>query len=183
MKYLVTIFSLVTLMLALAGGAQANGYSITLDKPVGEYIANLDHDAVGGIFVGTPVQFAFQLFTKDRSQSLNVDDVWVTITPAGTSANYTPPVLDVGIVGSPSSIVPPGLAFAFPSGGSYDMKIRFDKAGKTLAEATFPLTVKGAEEKTVSIERTRLLSFFLLGALSVLVVFALVWMFRKEPTQ
>ncbi|MDP3772245.1 MAG: hypothetical protein Q8Q94_02635 [bacterium] len=162
------------------GDVLANGFGIQLDKPAGEYIANVDYDATGGIFLGTPVQFAFQLFTKDRSTALAVDDVWVTITSTGTNANYMPPVLDVGIVGSDSAIVPPGMTFAFPYGGLYNMKVRFDKDGKTLAEATFPLTVGGAEEKTADAAQNRIINLFLLGAVVVVMVIVIISFFRGE---
>lgn len=180
MKYLIALFSLIVLALVLAGGARANGFGIALDQPAGEYIANVDYDA-NGLFLGAPVQFAFQLFTKDRSETVEIDDVWVTIIPTGAqNANYMPPFLDVGIIVPQSSIVPPGMTFTFPYGGSYDLKVRFDKGGTALAEASFPLTVGGAEEKTVAAAQNRLINLLLLGATITVMVLEVLFFFRGE---
>ncbi len=120
----------------------ANGFGITLDKAVGDYVANVDYDAVNGIAPGYPVQFAIQLFNKDRSQPIDFSDVWVTITPSDSSnAGYVPPIFDGGLIGS--TFPPTGMTLIFQKSGSYEMKLRYDKDQKTLVETSFPLKVEG----------------------------------------
>lgn len=125
-----------------AYGAHAHGFGVTLDRAVGDYIVNVDYDAVTGIYAGSPVQFAFELFNKDRSQQIEFSNVWVSITLAGKNT-FARPVFDGGIVGS--TFPPSSIIFAFPSAGSYTLTLRYEKADKTLAEATFPLDVLPGE--------------------------------------
>jgi len=160
------------------GMARANGFGVTLDKVVGDYTANVDYDAVAGIFAGEPVQFAFQLFNKNRSELIDFTDVWVTVAPTGTGTGYMPPIFEGGITGLNSGFVPSGMMFVFQNGGSYDLKLRFDKDNKTLAEVTFPLTVVGAGEKTVVVERNKLWSYFFFGAVSAFALVICGWFFK-----
>lgn len=175
-KYLtlaIVIFSMVFLSVS---PAQANGFGITVDKVVGDYTVNMDYDAIIGIFANDPVQFAFQLFNKNRTQPVSFTDVWVTITPTSKEKNYTPPLFDGGLIGS-LDLIPAGMTLAFPKSGSYDLNIRFDKDNKTLAEATFPLKVGDTEGTAFSVtaEGLPFSKNFLTGALGVLGLEALLY--------
>lgn len=143
-RYMKYIFFIGYILFCAIGinGVHANGFGVTLDQTVGDYIANIDYDAVTGIFAGSSAQFAFQLFNKDRSQQIEFSDVWVSITSASKSG-FARPVFDGGIVGS--SFPPSSIAFAFPTAGSYTLTLRYEKGDKTLAEATFPLDVLPSE--------------------------------------
>ncbi len=162
------VLNLVSLFLLSGNLAQANGFGMQLDKVVGEHTVNVDYDATNGIYTGAPVQFAFQLFNKERTQQMDFDDVWVTITNAGSDASYIPPVFDGGIVGHSASLIPSGMTFVFPKGGSYDLKLRFDKGEKSIAEATFSLTVSGGGSS--SSEGSIFSKNFFVGGLSALVL-------------
>lgn len=181
MKYLIIIAMAASAF--SVGAARANGFGVTLDQPAGDYIANVDYDAVGGIFAGDPVQFAFQLFTKDRSKQLDFADVWVSIVQSGNSVVYTPPAFDGGIVGS--TFPPSGMTFIFPKGGSYDLKLRYEKGGKTLAEASFPLTVANAD-KSIAVDSSgfHFSRDFLKGGSTVLIIVLgiefVAWMIPKR---
>lgn len=155
------------IFLLCANVALANGFGMVLDKQVGEYTVNVDYDALAGIFANEPVQFAFQLFNKDRTRPVDFNDVWVTITPSGTGSNYTPPVFSSGI--ATPHFAPAGMTFAFPKGGTYDLGVRFEKDEKVLAEATFPLT---ATEYSKGFKLTR---DVLVGAVSGLALGSFLW--------
>lgn len=141
MKYIFFV-SCVLLYAVVINSAHAHGFGVTLDQVVGDYIANIDYDAVTGIYAGSPAQFAFELFNKDRSQQIEFSNVWVSITLAGKNT-FVRPVFDGGIVGS--TFPPSSIVFAFPTAGSYTLTLRYEKGDKTLAEATFPLDVLPGE--------------------------------------
>ena len=178
MKYLSLL--IITIILH-TGTARANGFGMTLDQPVGDYVANVDYDAVAGIFAGDPVQFAFQLFSKDRSKQLDFADVWVSIVPSGGA--YAAPAFDGGIVGA--TFPPSGMTFIFPKDGSYDLKLRYEKDGKTLAEASFPLTVQNADQ-SIALDSSgfHFSHDFLKGGSTVLIIVLglelLAWMLPKR---
>lgn len=159
-----------------AYGVHANGFGVTLDQAVGNYIANIDYDAVTGIYAGSPTQFAFQLFNKDRSQQIEFNDVWVSITSASKSA-FARPVFDGGIVGS--SFPPSSIAFAFPTAGSYTLTLRYEKGDKTLAEATFPLDVLPSEGSAGQGGFFQLSSDVFKGGLAVLALWLIIGLVRR----
>ncbi len=164
--------------------AKANGFGITLDKSVGDYIVNVDYDAVSGIYSGDPVQFAFQLFNKDRSDQPDFADVWVSITPSGKGAVFPQPVFDGGLVGS---VFPPsGMTFVFPYPGSYKLDLRYEKGDKTIAEASFPLEVQaGSQSVSGQSGFFHITNDFLKGLTSAMLVVMLfivgrVWLKKKN---
>ena len=176
MKYFIVIG--LGIIFLYTGIAHANGFGVTLDKVVGDYTTNVDYDAIDGIYSGYPVQFAFQLFNRDRTQPVAFSDVWVTITQIGANT-YTPPVFDAGIVGS--SLISPGMTFMFAKSGSYDMKIRFETGDKSIAEATFSLTVTDGGKSSAT---GRFSSDFFRGGLSTLIIILaiefLAWLLVKR---
>ena len=180
MKYYIACF--VIIVSAYAAAVHANGFGVTLDQVVGDYTANVDYDAIGGIFTGTPVQFAFQLFNKDRSQPIDFSDVWVSITPKGAAnSGFMLPIFDGGIVGS--GFPPSGMTFTFLAGGSYELRLRYDKGVKTLAEATFPLTVGtgGGKNLTTNGASTGgLMKGIIIGVFSMLFIGLAVWFLRRK---
>ncbi len=173
------IISFLTVFLAYSGSALANGFGLTLDQPAGDYIANVDYDAVNGIFTGAPVQFAFQLFNKDRSKTINFTEAWVTVAPSGVDTSYVPPVFDGGLTGSNSGFIPSGMTFTFPKSGDYDMNIRYDQDGKTLAEAKFKLTVTGGGGQSAG-TTSGYLPGAILGIIGTLIVIGAIFMFRRK---
>ncbi len=168
MKLTYLKFVLPILLLSAAGWVQANGFGITVDKVVGEYTTNTDYDAVNGIFAGEPVQFVYQLFNKDRTAPVDFDDAWITISVAGNDDGYTPPVFDGGLTTSGPNLLPAGMTFVFPSGGSFTMQVRYEKEGKLIVESSFPLSVKGVEAKNAFGATGRDQGFLFIGALAAL---------------
>lgn len=178
MKYLILIIAFISL--TYTSIVFANGFGVTLDKVVGDYTANVDYDALSGIFTGQPVQFAFQLFNKNRSQAVDFTNIWVNITPMETNKDngYTPPIFDGGIIRPGFS--PAGMAFTFLAAGTYDLKLRFDNGDKTLAEATFPLTVEGGEGKTLVVNSNSTRNFLEGGLIGLILGPIAVWFFKRE---
>lgn len=141
-KYLLTILVLVIGFTAFT--TYGNGFGIKLDQAVGEYIVNVDADTYNFVS-GEPVNFVFMLWNQDRTERLEFDNAWVSITPAGSFGN-----IFGGFLGEPDF----GgfrLTTVFPKAGNYTMVVRYGKMGEkftdTIAEATFPITVtKGSGE-------------------------------------
>lgn len=139
--FLGTIILVVSLFAFHANG---NGFGIKLDQAVGDYIVNVDADAYSFVS-GEPVNFVFQLWNKDRTERLEFDNAWVSITPVGTFGN-----IFGGFLGEPDF----GgfrLTTMFPKAGNYTMVVRMGKMGEkfteTIAEGVFPITVeKGPNE-------------------------------------
>jgi len=145
MKYLIVAFFVFVSLFSLA---RAHGTGLTFDKTVGEYNIDIDADAEE-LVAGQPIRFDFKLWDKDRTQQIDSDSAWVRITQDGNSQS-----LFAGQIGKPG-FGSMGMSYAFSKPGSYELSVRFQKKGKDmldqeLAEASFPLTIEGAqEEKTV----------------------------------
>lgn len=175
MKY--WLFIVISIFfIARVYGVKANGFGMTFDKVVGDYTVNVDYDASTGIYSGSPVQFAFQLFNKDRSKQLEFNDVWVSIIPVD-KGQFTQPVFAGSIAGS--TFPPSGVTFVFPSAGSYTLSLSYEKDNKTIAEATFPLDVQAGD---IAVGQKSFFSFssdVFKGALGVLALWLLVWIVRR----
>ena len=168
-SYIYISFFIVALVFLFVQHAQANGFGVTLDQQVGDYVVNVDYDAIAGIYSGDAVQFAFQLFNKDRSQQLDFGDVWVSITPEKKGQIFSQPVFDGGLVGS--TFPPSGMMFVFPFAGSYTLNLRYEKDNKAIAEASFPLDVRaGSKGVDTGGSFFRLTNDFFKGAVAVLIV-------------
>ncbi|HUO50151.1 MAG TPA: hypothetical protein VMU25_01090 [Candidatus Paceibacterota bacterium] len=134
MKYFVAVI----ISIVLTGGiAYADGFAQTLDKPVGNYIANVDYDSfTPEISAGNSTSFSYQLWNKDRSKTVTFHDVSVNIfqkdDPNDTVFSGTLNA-DFGQA---------GMRFTFQNAGSYMIDVRFhDSNYATLAEASFPLEI------------------------------------------
>lgn len=170
MKY---IF-LTIILLAITSVAYANGFGQTLDKAIGDYITNVDYDSfVSEIDPLTPVRFNFQLWNKERTEPVEFGDVWVRIAPQNGFG-----VLFAGTLGQPD-FGPAGFSYLFQKGGAYELTARFSNKDKTLAEATFSLTVTGEESAARQHNWTNL-GLAVLGG--VVIGFALCFLFKKWKT-
>lgn len=152
----------------------ANGFGQTLDKAVGDYIANVDYDSfVSEIDPLAAVRFNFQLWNKNRTEPVEFSDVWVRIAPQNGFG-----ILFAGTLGQPD-FGPAGFSFLFQKGGAYEITARFENKDKTLVEASFPLTVTGEE----SIVRQHNWTNLGLAVFSGIIVgLALAFLFRKWIT-
>ena len=137
MKYVIAIPILS--MFFFGSIAYADGYAQTLDKAVGNYIANVDYDSfTPEIYVQTPTSFSFQLWNKDRTETVPFDDVSVNI--------FEQNVQDSIFSGTLSDVFgQSGMKYVFEHPGTYTMQVRFhNEKYETLADASFPLTVDAA---------------------------------------
>ncbi len=175
MKYLFFV-GITILFIAGVCDVKANGFGMTFDKVVGDYTVNVDYDASTGIYSGSPVQFAFQLFNKDRSQQLEFNNVWVSIIPAD-KGQFAQPVFAGSIAGS--TFPPSGVTFVFPSAGSYTLSLSYEKNNKAIAEATFPLEVQAGDTSTGQKGFFSFSSDVFKGALGVLALWLFVWIARR----
>lgn len=134
MKYL--LVSIIGVVL-LGGVAYADGFAQTLDKPVGNYIANVDYDSyTPEISAGNATSYSFQLWNKDRTKTVSFSDVSVNIFQKD---NPSDTVFSGTLSGDFGQA---GMRLTFQDEGSYTMDVRFHDANyATLAEASFPLEV------------------------------------------
>ncbi len=135
MRYIIIVPILSALFICSI--AYADGYAQKLDQPVGDYIANVDYDSSFPVVDPlTPTRFSFQLWNKDRTETVAFNDVYVEIIPQDGSD-----VIFAGGLNHPA-YGDTGFRYIFQKGGAYKLYVRFeDKDLTTLAEATFPLSV------------------------------------------
>lgn len=159
-----------------AYNVHAHGSGITLVQIVGDYVVSVDYDVARGILTGSPIQFAFELFNKDRSQEVEFSDVWVVIAPVDGN-EFARPILSGGIKGS--TFPPSGMAFTFPSPGSYTLTLRYKKGDETLAETSFPLDVLPSEDTVGKGGFFRLTNDVFKGGFLVMVLWLIAEIGRK----
>jgi hypothetical protein len=121
----------------LSGIAYADGFAQTLDKPVGDYIANVDYDSYSPeMSAQNSTSFSFQLWNKDRSKTVSYNDVSINIFQKD---NPRRTVFSGTLSGSFGQA---GMRITFQNEGAYIMDVRFHDANyATIAEASFPLEV------------------------------------------
>ncbi len=133
-KYILTIL----ILFAVVPVAYANGFGIKLDQPVGNYIVNVDADTYS-LASGDPINFSFMLWNKDRTEQVDFDNVWVSITPEGMFYDTFDGLLGKEDFGGFL------MTYVFPSPGKYTLSVRYGKNKAdgitTIAEASFPITV------------------------------------------
>ena len=117
----------------------AHGLGQSLEKEVNGYIIDVGYDAIDVIETGAPIRFDFNLLTKDRASTGGFTHVWVKISPNDTGLSFA------GFLHRPEFLLT-GMSYTFQNAGQYELTVRFlDNEDKNLAEATFPLEVKGKD--------------------------------------
>jgi hypothetical protein len=171
MKYL----AIVVMSILFTGGiVYADGFAQTLDKSVGNYIANVDYDSLSGeIFAGNSTSFSFQLWNKSRTKTVAFNDVSVNIFQSDNPYH----TIFSGTLSA--SFGQTGMRFAFQNEGTYTMDIRFHDANyATIADASFPLEV-APDGNTYGISA---LWFLLAVALGFGAGIAIMTLLRQEKT-
>ena len=105
-------------------------------KAVGDQIIDIGTDQTTTPQPGKPIQFDFNLLKSDtREPVLSITNVTVDIEHNGKT-----------MVNSDLIMEPPLtlLVYTFPEGGDYTLKTTFYDKDRTLATASFPITIAGS---------------------------------------
>lgn len=130
-------FMALTLFLLLPAFALSHGTGSTLEKQVGDVLVDIGYDAAE-LSAGTPVRFDFALTSGDTEpEDVPFRSIWVRIVRENTT------ILATGI--HASALGRPTLLYAFPEKGSYELVVRYEGEEKSVAEASFPLSVAPGE--------------------------------------
>ncbi len=127
--------------------ADGHGLGISLEQISGEYLIDVDAD-VTKFISDEPINFSFIFWNKERTEKRDVDNVWVSIAPAGIFKNIFGALLAEPDVGGFR------LTTIFPKAGKYTMVIRLGKEGKQfdeeIAEATFEIDVENNPNEEIA---------------------------------
>lgn len=127
---------IVALSFAVLSLAEGHGLGQSLEKEVGDYIIDVGYDAIDKIEVGEATRFDFNLWNQSKTDIADFDHVWVRIAPKDEGLSFA------GFLYRPEFLLT-GMSYTFEKSGEYELTVRFvDKEDKTLAEATFPLTIE-----------------------------------------
>ncbi len=166
-KFLIGIIFFV-----FASIVHAHAVGQSLEKKVGNYVVDIGYDSLDpNIVAGEPVRFDFLLWNEDRTEVPEFTDVWVRLAP------NTPGVTFAGDIFQPQ-YGPTGINYVFPHGGNYELVVRFQKKGDTLAEAAFPLVVTKGGNERFSKNSMRDLAFAFVGGISI--GFVILLFFKKK---
>lgn len=110
--------------------AHPNGTS--WEQVFNQYKVDVGYDP-SSFVVGEPVRLDFNVTREQGGQDVDFADVWVRVIQDGTT------VFATGV--HKPSIGRAGMTFTFPAAGAYSLDVRFEKAGESIVDATFPMTV------------------------------------------
>ena len=128
---------IILIAFAATSVARANGLGgQRLEKVIGSQIVDIGTDQKSAPQAGLPIQFDFNLLKSDSRDNIPYTDVVVFITENGKT------MLDTDIAMAQSG--PTLLTYNFSEGGNYNMEVSIYDKTKTLADASFPLTIEGA---------------------------------------
>ncbi len=113
----------------------AHGTGQSFEKPVGDYLVDIGIDAVTS-YAGEQIRLDFNLWNKEKTESIDFSDVWVRIAPKDGFG-----IVFAGYLDRPEFGLT-GMTFTFPKGGDYQLTVRFNKDGEKIAEdVSFDTTV------------------------------------------
>jgi hypothetical protein len=136
MKRIIPIF----IAFVIAGPAFANGLGgERLEKVVGDQIVDIGTDQTATPIAGEPIQFDFNLIKSDTREPITNSNVTVDIEHNGKT------MVNSDIIMEPPLTL---LVYTFPEGGSYTLKTTFYDKDRTLATASFPLSISGSTVTT-----------------------------------
>lgn len=158
-KYLtISLVLLAVILLPQIVGAHADGKSFEAKDEAGNSI-----DIGYSELPSTGESTTFDFSARDAEKNaISFDQIWVRVSK--DSATYVATGLAKAPIGKTV------LTYRFPEAGSYDMEVRFERAGVSVAEHTFVLTASTSDEQAapVRVSFGVLLSIaaaFLLGSL------------------
>lgn len=134
-------------MVLIAASIGAHGLGETLSKNVAGYQIDIDYDTLI-LEAGLPTNFGFRLWKgeEESGEEAPFTTVWVRIDRQSGGTVGNPTVFSAGLSENPAS-----LTYVFPGIGSYELFASFRNGDKTLAEASFPLTVEEGTEPSRSL--------------------------------
>lgn len=161
-------FRLLSFLLLLPATVAAHGSGTPFDADVGDYRFEISASTVG-VRPGEETEFHFELFHRNADGNLEYarfDTLAVEISDA-SGTRFTKELPSV-----PGNVL--SLDYAFPESGAYAMKLRYEGAGKTVAEATVSVPV-GENAGMLG----RFITFLEVGGV-VLAAFVAVFMIAQE---
>ena len=124
-------------LMAFTAAAHTGGF--TFEKTIGSYFVDIGANA-SEITTDNLILFEFNAYpVADPNNLADFDSVYVTIGDE-SAIRYS------GFIHRPEGMLTV-MSYAFPKAGTYEMSARFNKGGEVLAEAVFPITVKGSAIK------------------------------------
>ena len=116
--------------------AVAHGTGISLEQVVGDYFIDVGYNPEI-LEAGDSAIFDFNLFLDETREKVEFTDIWVRIVQ--NKKTFFASGIHKPEIGSST------LLYAFPRVGAYELSVRFQNKGESVAEASFPLTVGGTE--------------------------------------
>lgn len=127
---------LIMAVAAIPFGLLAHGTGRSIEWPVDGYLIDIGYDGLD-LEAGRTTRFEFQLLKEDSLKAPEpFDDVWVRFAKSGGGQ-----VIFTGRIHQEANGLIPAINFVFPEGGPYELAVRFEKGGNTVAEALIPLDV------------------------------------------
>jgi len=156
MKLIFGLFlTVITAVVPLYASAHATGTS--LERVVNGYRFDIGYSPAD-VAVGTQTRLDFLLFDEESGKPIPFSDVWVRLTKE-SKAYFA------GGISQPE-FGAAGILYSFPEAGEYELSVRFQNDGESIAEETFTLPVLPPEEGTRSTSTTTIL-LYIVGALII----------------
>lgn len=133
------IIRIVLLVVLLSVGlptlALAHSEGASWEQVFNQYKVDVGYDP-SSFVVGEPARLDFNITREQGGQDVDFADVWVRVLQGETT------VFATGV--HKPSIGSAGMTFTFPAAGAYSLHVRFEKAGESIVDAAFPITVNAA---------------------------------------
>jgi hypothetical protein len=149
----------ILVIFVIAQAVFANGLGgQRLEKVVGDLIVDIGTDQASTPIAGDPIEFDFNLLDSATGEAVTTTSVGLDIGHNGKSmVNCDLTTQD------PTTF----LIYAFPEKGSYTLKVQFFDKDRSLATASFPLTISGSTDKWQALYIAALIASPILGYWSV----------------
>ncbi len=126
------VLSFLLSMVFPLGSMQAHGTGESVEKVVGEYLIDIGY-SLPELKAGAPVYFDFNILFNKTQENVAFTDIWVQI--AKSSETFFASGISKARFGGTT------MAYTFPTGGEYELKVRFQNEGETVEETSFPFQV------------------------------------------
>lgn len=144
------LLALVLLSVVLPTFVFAHPNGTSWEQVFNQYKVDVGYDP-SSFVVGEPVRLDFNVTREQGGQDVDFADVWVRIVRDETT------VFATGV--HKPSIGRAGMTFTFPTAGAYALHVRFEKAGESIVDASFPMTVTAAPVPKKSLQPLTVLAW------------------------
>lgn len=135
MKKILFVFFLFLSLWPLNILAHSSGQ--TIEKQVGEYMFDIGYNSPKiNPVAGEALRFDFKIYKGEKKEEVPFTALWTKIARSSE-------IIFSGRLAK-EDFFPTGMLFTFPTGGEYEVTVRFYEADKNLSELTFPLIVTNA---------------------------------------